>query len=201
DDQLSKAIGRRGQNVRLAAQLTGWRIDIYSESRHTELNDQAGSELGRVEGVDEEMIENLIRHGFRSVKELTDAEPFEVSSILGLDGVGAAETLISAADVVLEQLILEEAEARKSREESALLEAEELPPEAGEVVAAPDSMEELPPEAGEELPVEAAEVETPVAEEEVAGEAESLSVEAPLADDVGELAPVEDGSLELPPEA
>ncbi len=186
DDQLSKAIGRRGQNVRLAAQLTGWRIDIYSESRHTELNDQAGSELGRVEGVDEEMIESLIRHGFRSVKELTDAEPFEVSSILGLDGVGPAETLISAADVVLEQLILEETAARKLREEQALLEVDELPPEAGE---------EPPVEAASE--VEAADASS----EEEAVEAEALAADTPVADDVGEFAPVEDGSLELPPEA
>ena len=48
DDQLSKAIGRRGQNVRLAAQLTGWRIDIFSDTRHAELVDQARSELSRI---------------------------------------------------------------------------------------------------------------------------------------------------------
>ena len=127
DDQLSKAIGRRGQNVRLAAQLTGWRIDIYSETRHAELNDQAYSELERIGGLDEEIIEILIRHGFRSAKELCDAEPFEISSILDVDEDDAV-ALIEAADGVLEQLILEEAERKRQATEL----VEDLPPEADE---------------------------------------------------------------------
>jgi N utilization substance protein A len=127
DDQLSKAIGRRGQNVRLAAQLTGWRIDIYSETRHAELNDQAYSELERIGGLDEETIETLIRHGFRTAKELGDAEAFEISSILDVEEADAV-SLIEAADVVLEQLILEEAERKRQASEL----VEDLPPEADE---------------------------------------------------------------------
>ncbi len=142
DDQLSKAIGRRGQNVRLAAQLTGWRIDIYSESRHAELNEQARAELSRIPGLDEETVEELIRHGFRSARELVDADPYEVASILGLEEDEANE-LIERADGVLEQLILEEAERKRKEAE----EAEALPPE-------PDAVEELPPEP-EPLPPEA----------------------------------------------
>lgn len=127
DDQLSKAIGRRGQNVRLAAQLTGWRIDIYSESRHAELNDQAYAELSRIDGLDDEMVELLIRHGFRSAKDLSDADPYEVAAILELaeeDG----EEVVRRADAVLEQLIVEEAERLAQAEEV----LEELPPEADE---------------------------------------------------------------------
>ena len=127
DDQLSKAIGRKGQNVRLAAQLTGWRIDIYSETRHAELNEQAYGELSRIPEVDEETVELLIRHGFRSAKELADAEPYEVASILDVDE-DAASGLIEAADSILEQLILEEAERKRQAEEM----LEELPPEADE---------------------------------------------------------------------
>ncbi len=141
DDQLSKAIGRRGQNVRLAAQLTGWRIDIYSETRHAELNEQARSELSRVGELDEDAVEELIRHGFRSAKELTDAEAYEIASVLGIDEE-AASTLIQQADVVLEALILEEAERKRQAAEM----LENLPPEEGEeVVAVTDG--ELPPEA------------------------------------------------------
>ena len=125
DDQLSKAIGRRGQNVRLAAQLTGWRIDIFSESRHGELNDQAFSELTRIEGLDEETVELLIRHGFRSAKDLSDAEAFEVASVLDVDE-DAAASIIDKADGVLEQLIVEESERLAQAEEV----VEELPPEA-----------------------------------------------------------------------
>ncbi len=125
DDQLSKAIGRRGHSVRLAAQLTGWRIDIYSESRHGELNDQAYSELSRIEGLDEETVEMLIRHGFRSAKDLSDAEAYEVASILDVDEQAGA-AVIEKADLVLEQLIIEEAERLAQAEEV----LEELPPEA-----------------------------------------------------------------------
>ena len=125
DDQLSKAIGRRGQNVRLAAQLTGWRVDIYSETRHSELNVQAHNELARIEGIDEETVDILIRHGFRAVKDLADAEPFELASILDLDEDQSAD-LVSAAEQALDVLILEESERKRQANEI----ADDLPPEA-----------------------------------------------------------------------
>jgi transcription termination/antitermination protein NusA len=124
DDQLSKAIGRRGQNVRLAAQLTGWRIDIYSESRHADMADQARRELGLVENLDEDMIEHLIRHGFRSVREVADAEAYDLAGILGIDEAFAQE-VVDAGERALEGLILEEAERRKG--------AADLPPSADEI--------------------------------------------------------------------
>ncbi len=158
DDQLSKAIGRRGQNVRLAAQLTGWRIDIYSESRHQEINDQARAELSRIEGVDEEGVEQLIRHGFRTAKELTDAEPYEVASILAVEE-DAAAAIIAQADRVLEQLILEEAEQKRlEREAAEAAAAEAAAAEAAAAEAAAVALgEDLPPlaEGEDELPPEA----------------------------------------------
>jgi N utilization substance protein A len=159
DDQLSKAIGRRGQNVRLAAQLTGWRIDIYSESRHQELNDQARAELFRIDALDEEQREVLIRHGFRSVKELTDAESYEVASILSIEESDATK-LIDTADTVLGEMILEEADRRKA-DALAAAEAAARAPEPVEVAAAEES-DELPPEAeSDELPPEAESDELP----------------------------------------
>ena len=169
DDQLSKAIGRRGQNVRLAAQLTGWRIDIYSESRHQELNDQARAELFRIDALDEEQREVLIRHGFRSVKELTDAEAYEVASILSIEESDATK-LIDTADTVLEEMILEEAERRKAdalaaaeaAEAAAAAAAAAPEPVEEEVVVAEAAADELPPEAAaDELPPEAAADELP----------------------------------------
>ena len=124
DDQLSKAIGRRGINVRLAAQLAGWKVDIYSESRHDELNKQAWAELSRIDGIDDETLELLIRHGFRTAKSLSDAEAYEVSSILDIDEPDATQ-LIERADSVLEQLIIEEAQRKREAEEM----VEDLPPE------------------------------------------------------------------------
>jgi len=85
DDQLSKAIGRRGQNVRLAAQLTGWRIDIYSESRHIEINDQAQEELSNLTALEGEDIDLLIRHGYRTLNAIYDADPYEIAIILNIE--------------------------------------------------------------------------------------------------------------------
>lgn len=113
DDQLSKAIGRRGQNVRLAAQLTGWRIDIYSESRHAEMMDQARAELSRVKSLEPDEVDMLIRHGFRSAQELFDAEPYEVASILSITEEDA-EMVVREAEAVLDALIMEDAEERQA---------------------------------------------------------------------------------------
>jgi N utilization substance protein A len=115
DDQLSKAIGRRGQNVRLAAQLTGWRIDIFSESRHADMVDRAMAELGRIEMLQEDQVEDLIRHGFRSAQELYDAEAYEVANILDISE-DEADDVIDAAEDLLDVLIREEGERRERGE-------------------------------------------------------------------------------------
>jgi N utilization substance protein A len=59
DDQLAKGIGRRGQNVRLAAQLTGWRIDIYSESKHGDMLETARREIMRIESLEDSQVDTL----------------------------------------------------------------------------------------------------------------------------------------------
>jgi len=132
DDQLSKAIGRRGQNVRLAAQLTGWRIDIYSESRHAEITEQARAELTRIAALDGDRVETLIRHGFRSAQELYDAEAYEVGQILDIEDE-EAEVIIDQAEKALDAIILEEAARRRAKKEEA-----RLAPEAS-ADAAPDA--------------------------------------------------------------
>ena len=150
DDQLSKAIGRRGQNVRLAAQLTGWRIDIFSETRHAEVTASARSELSRLAALDEEAVELIIRHGYRTAQELYDAEAYEIGGILDIEDEDA-EQIIEAAGAVLETLILEERERLASPEPSA---ADELPPEP-EAETDPVDAEDLPVVADAALPPEA----------------------------------------------
>ncbi len=85
DDQLSLAIGRSGQNVRLAAQLTGWKLDINSESRVKEMREFAERSLGALPGVNEMLVETLYAHGFRMAKDIADANPEVLSQIPGLD--------------------------------------------------------------------------------------------------------------------
>ncbi len=85
DDQLSLAIGRRGQNVRLAAQLTGWKLDINSETRVKEMREFATRSLGALPGINEMLIETLYAHGFRQAKDLAEASPEVLVQIPGLD--------------------------------------------------------------------------------------------------------------------
>ncbi len=115
DDQLAKAIGRRGQNVRLAAQLTGWRVDIYSESKHAERLEKAREQIARIEGLSEATVDALVRSGFQSVQELADADAGEIADILGVAAEQGA-AVVDSADRLIGALIEEEARARKGSE-------------------------------------------------------------------------------------
>ncbi len=90
DDQLSLAIGRSGQNVRLAAQLTGWKLDINSESRVKEMREFADRSLGALPGVNAMMIETLYAHGFRMAKDIAEANPDVLTQIPGVDAANVA---------------------------------------------------------------------------------------------------------------
>lgn len=113
DDQLAKAIGRRGQNVRLAAQLTGWRIDIFSETKHAGMLDDARAEIGRIGSVTEEQVDDLVRNGFQSAQEIADVEAGELAAILGVT-LDEATAVVDGADEVVTALIMEEAKRRKA---------------------------------------------------------------------------------------
>ncbi len=85
DDQLSLAIGRRGQNVRLAAQLSGWKLDINSETQVKEMREFANRSLGALPGTNEMLIETLYAHGFRQARAVAEAAPEVLAQIPGLD--------------------------------------------------------------------------------------------------------------------
>ena len=101
DDQLSLAIGRRGQNVRLASQLTGWDIDILTEAeesgrRQKEFVERSTLFMTALD-VDEVVGQLLASEGFRSVEELAVVEPSELESIEGFDADTAREIQSRAA--------------------------------------------------------------------------------------------------------
>jgi N utilization substance protein A len=102
DQQLSLAIGRRGQNVRLASQLTSWDIDILteqeeSERRQAEFEKRTKTFMDTL-NVDEVVGQLLASEGFTSVEELAFVEPKELSSIEGFDEDTAAELQQRAHD-------------------------------------------------------------------------------------------------------
>jgi transcription termination/antitermination protein NusA len=102
DEKLSLAIGRKGQNVRLAAQLTGWKLDIISESKFRQMEEEAMAQLGRIEGISDVVAKNLYRQGFRALEELIEATPEELAVVAGVDDVEKAEALRTRAATSLE---------------------------------------------------------------------------------------------------
>jgi len=122
DDQLSLGIGRKGQNVRLASQLTGWKIDINSESRVAEMWKNAISSLGKIDGVGDIMIDTLYKYGFRSARDVMTASLEQLMEVPGIGPKLAEKMQRSAARVVAD----EEQELRQAAEER-LAEAEASP--------------------------------------------------------------------------
>jgi len=108
DEKLSLAIGKKGQNVRLASQLTGWRIDIHSESKVREMEARARQSLAAIKpggqdaaGLSSAVVEALFQAGWRSAAEVATAKPDELASIAGIGASGAAG-VIAAAGVAAE---------------------------------------------------------------------------------------------------
>ncbi len=91
DSKLSLAIGRRGQNVRLASQLAGWRLDIISESRFKQLEDEAINALARIEWESEDLPRSLYKMGFRNLDEVAEAPEDELATVPGVGEDGATE--------------------------------------------------------------------------------------------------------------
>jgi N utilization substance protein A len=118
DDQLSLAIGKKGQNVRLASRLTTWKLDVRSESEVEVEHTRALESLTSVPGVGDVTAELLYQNGFKSAEEVAAAD---LEDLLEVDGIGQekADTVFRAArDYVATK-------ATASNESQAVAEAEE----------------------------------------------------------------------------
>ena len=117
ESQLSLAIGRRGQNVRLASQLTGWDIDILTEQEESERRQKEFAERTQLLmdslNVDEVIAQLLVTEGFASVEEVAYVDLAEIANIEGFDE-GTAEQIQGRAREYLEQ---QEAERDAKRRE------------------------------------------------------------------------------------
>jgi N utilization substance protein A len=124
DDQLSLAIGRKGQNVRLAVQLTGWRIDIKSESKMREVARWLAEAVSVVEGCGEPEAELLLQRGITSLEDLADCDAEFLASLPGIDDAGAAAIKARALELAREKAEQEAREAAERAAEEARLAAE-----------------------------------------------------------------------------
>jgi N utilization substance protein A len=115
EDQLSLAIGKHGQNVRLAARLTGWDIDILTPEEYNQGIERLAGCVKNVEGAEEVLVDKLIALGIISVLDIDDVGAEPLVSELKLDR-GFAERLVAAADREAKTLIAEADQKRAEKQ-------------------------------------------------------------------------------------
>ncbi len=126
EDQLSLAIGKRGQNVRLAARLTNWDIDILTPKEYSEAMEKLIHTLHQVEGVDDTMIEKVLALGIVSVLDMEEVGPEPLVTSLELEASLAQAMVATATEEARQQTAKKErASAAQSVLASELAEAEE----------------------------------------------------------------------------
>src|SRR5689334_9669171 len=110
DDQLSLAIGKKGQNVRLASRLTGWRIDVRSEAEAEEETRRARQSISAIPGIGDFAAELLYQEGFKSAEDVADSD---LAEILDVEGISKekAEALHNSARQYVADKRAREAEA------------------------------------------------------------------------------------------
>jgi N utilization substance protein A len=151
EDQLSLAIGRRGQNVRLGSKLCGWDIEIMTQEELGEQIDRAVAGFAALDGLEEELAVKLVEQGFMSYDDLSVIEPDELMELGGLTEA-QVDHIVQQAEVKAEEAERMAAEERRrqreqERHETAVAEAEaasaeSAPQEGGEPVAEGDAAAE-----------------------------------------------------------
>jgi N utilization substance protein A len=100
DDQLSLAIGKKGQNVRLASRVTNWKLDVNGESEYNKGLREGYKSLHMLPGVGDKLATALYEMGYRSVEDISKAEPADLASIKGISDKKARDLIQGALDYV-----------------------------------------------------------------------------------------------------
>ncbi len=148
EDQLSLAIGRRGQNVRLASKLSGWDIEIMTQDELAESIDRAVQGFSSLEGMEQALAERLVEEGFLSYDDLSIIEPSDLME-MGSLSEDQVNLIVEQAEAKAEEAEAEAAKARRKKREAdrlAAIEAEKEEAEATEAENMVDADAEAPEE-------------------------------------------------------
>ena len=140
EEQLSQAIGRGGQNVRLASQLTGWELNVMTEAEAMAKGEQEADEIAAnlmdELGVDEEVAAVLVREGFSTLEELAYVPQHEMLEIDEFDEEIVQELRSRARDALLTKAIVDEEQLDAAEPAEDLLGMDGMDEELAYVVAA-----------------------------------------------------------------
>jgi N utilization substance protein A len=188
EDQLSLAIGRRGQNVRLASKLVGWDIEIMTDEEMDESLTRAEQWFSEIPGISPELTEALITEGFLSFRDLTFFGPEELAEMAGVS-VEEAEEMISYAEDRADE-IEEEDEQRQAEEREAAKQAARAAPLGPKILV--DHAVAPHPEPSAKQAFENLFAPADAAPAEAAGDGEAAPAEESAAE------PVADAAIEAP---
>ncbi len=144
DDKLSLAIGKAGQNARLASKLTGWKINIMSETEYNEMKHREAEEMvpvGHLEGIGAKTEERLVEAGINTLQKLIKTP---VEQLIKIEGIGqkTAESLLEKAEIFLEEVTAKR-EEEKARQEAEREESpEETAPDASDIFEADEDVDD-----------------------------------------------------------
>lgn len=179
DDQLSLAIGKRGQNVRLASKLVGWDIEVMTREELDEQLERSVQAFGEIPGVTADLAENLVSQGFLSFDDLSVIEPDQLAELGGLTDE-QCDVIVAFAEKESERLEEEQRQRRNNERQGDSRPAKptELPAptEPPALAEAPASAEVPAPAADVPAPAEATTgtpAESPAPTDEVSGGAAS----------------------------
>ena len=130
DENLALAIGRNGQNIRLASELVGWEIQISGENDNLDVKQSPENALIKYMGVDQELADKLIENGLDTVQKISQAEAKDFENIEELDSE-IIDTLIERAEEALLEIAIAEMdeESVETKTDSTLESIESLKPE------------------------------------------------------------------------
>ena len=173
EDQLSLAIGRRGQNVRLASKLCGWDIEIMTREELDDQLEQALIGFSSLEGVNEELADRLVGEGFLTYDDLSVIEP---DDLMEMGNLTAEE-----ANRIVEQAEIKAEEAERAAAEERRRQREQERPEPGTTEAEPadDGTEAAEQAVAEEAVAEEELAEGAAPEETEEGEQQAIDGDAP----------------------
>jgi N utilization substance protein A len=201
DDQLSLAIGKKGQNVRLASRLTGWNIDILTPAEYEQQRSRAIEQLSSLESVGPDLANDLVAAGYISLADVAEVEPETLARISGVTPEQAREIIAQVGVLVVEL----DVRAQREAAAKAIADAAEAAAAEAAAQAAPPAEPGAPAAEGGEAPAAApaaGEASPPAAEGGEAPAAAPAAGEAPPpAAEGGEAPAAAPAAGEAPPPA